>query len=148
MRTKNRPIVFWKEPLVSVYLGDIVVCDAYITKSKSYFSPNYKKGVLEIRDSNNKLIEEVESGSTGELPRYDIKKPSRPFRGVCVGIANKNTVRREVFDDNDTITNWTVNNKQFLVVYYSNNKKRLVPLENVLRVYTSHTIKPWNQLGE
>lgn len=148
MRTKNRPIIFWKEPIVPVYLGDVVVCDAYITKSKSYFSPNYKKGVLEIRDGNNKLIEEVESGSTGELPRYTVKKSSRPFRGVCVGITNKNTIMRQVFDDNDTITSWTVSNKQFLVVYYSNNKKRLVPLENVLRVYTSHTIKPWNQIGE
>lgn len=67
MRKKNRPIVFWKEPLVPVYLGDVVVCDAYITKSKSYFAPNYKKGVLELRDGNNKLIEEIESGSTGEF---------------------------------------------------------------------------------
>ena len=148
MRKKNRPIVFWKEPLVPVYLGDVVICDAYITKSKSYFAPNYKKGVLELRDGNNKLIEEIESGSTGELPRYAIKKSSRPFRGVCVGVANKNTTIHAVLDDIDVLNKWTLDNRPFAIVYYADNKRRLVPLENVLRVYTSHTIKSWNQLGE
>ena len=83
----------------------------------------------------------------GELSRYDLKKPSRPFRGVCVGVANKNTTIHEVLDD-DVLNKWTVNNKQFAIVYYANNKKRLVPLENIIQIHTSHTIKPWNKIGE
>lgn len=147
MRKKNRPVLFYKEPLVPVYLGDVVLCDAYLVKTKKYFSPNYKKGILELREQDNKVIKEIESGCIGELSRYDLKKPSRPFRGVCVGVANKNTTIHEVLDD-DVLNKWTVDNKQFTVVYYADNKKRLVPFENIIQVYTSHTIKPWSKIGE
>lgn len=134
---KNRFICYLGN--IPVFFGDVVECDSYVVKSKKYFQPNYKKGILELRDQDNKVIEEIASGCVGEISRYELKTLSRPFRGICVGVTARNVSIHGVLDE-DVVNTWSTDCKPFAIVYYANNKKRLVPLDEIISVIHAYTL--------
>ena len=121
-------------------LGDKVKCTGYITKTGLWFKVYPKKETPEnicdvcvLVDQDGK---EDEIDSWARCDKYIVK--SKLFTGIYVGITNKYTkfdadyVENEYSDDGWIFS--SVSPQKFAVVYYAENKKRLVPLDMVEEV--------------
>ena len=122
-------------------IGTKVKCNSYVKKSGCHFVV-YNKDVTEsgeeeieaVKGGNESLddiTEELENNYIASLLLFDTVE--KEFTGVYVGTTFKATILTAEYMD-DTYHQWwqfrRENGKQFAVVYYANNRKRLVPIED------------------
>lgn len=121
-------------------IGIKVKCKSYIKKSGCHFVV-YNKDVTEsgkeeieaVRGTEplDDITKELENNYIASLPLFDIVE--KEFTGVYVGTTFKATILTAEYMD-DTYHQWwqfrRENGKQFAIVYYANNRKRLVNIED------------------
>lgn len=113
-------------------LGDKVSCTAYIKKSGNGYQKSYKSnGIPECLYYNHATKEVTEVEEEHSCDRY-VKK-DKVFNGVFVGtvtLCTKITAIYETYEYGDDYFATGCDTPQtFAVVYYGNNKKRVVPLD-------------------
>ena len=121
-------------------IGTKVKCKSYVKKSGCHFVV-YTKDVTESGEEEieavrgteplDDITEELENNYIASLPLFDTVE--KEFTGVYVGTTFKATILVAEYMD-DTYHQWwqfrRENGKQFAVIYYANNRKRLVDLED------------------
>lgn len=121
-------------------IGTKVKCKSYIKKSGCHFVV-YNKDVTESgeeeieavkgTESLDEITEELENNYIASVPLYDTVE--KEYEGIYVGITFKATTLVAEYMD-DTYHQWwqfrRENGKYFAVIYYANNRKRLVPIED------------------
>lgn len=120
-------------------IGTKVRCKSYIKKSGCHFVV-YNKDVTESGEEEieavigteplDNITEELVTNYISSVPLYNTVE--KEFTGVYVGTTFKATTLVAEYMD-DTYHQWwqfrRENGKQFAVVYYANNRKRLVDLK-------------------
>ncbi len=117
-------------------LGDSVQCTGYIKKSGNYFR------ITEAKDSPDKVPTCIYVPAAGEdiqvedwhgCDRYIVKAAN--FRGVHVGTTTLCTRLNAEFEQHpysgEYYRTYCDQPKDFAIVYYADNKKRLVPLDRI-----------------
>lgn len=121
-------------------IGTKVKCKSYVKKSGCHFVLYPKnttvsgqeeieavKGVKPLDD----ITKELETNYMASIPLFDIVK--KEFEGIYVGITSRAIILTTEYMD-DTYHQWwqfrRERSKQFAIVYYANNRKRLVPIED------------------
>ena len=121
-------------------IGTKVNCKSYIKKSGCHFVL-YHKNVTESGEEEieavkgneplDNITKALETDYIASLPLFDTIE--KEFTGVYVGTTFRGTEQVAEYMD-DTYHQWwqfrKEKGKYFAVVYYGNNKKRLVPLED------------------
>lgn len=116
-----------------IQFGDRVVCDAYLKKTHNCFIALDEELWAHTSKAGSVKLEEPGQGAV--LDKYTIITPNEPFCGVCVGVT---TISRQLFGRyyNDQFESFvpdcrSISPIDVAIVYYGNNRKRLVPLENI-----------------
>lgn len=121
-------------------IGTKVRCKSYIKKSGCHFVV-YNKDVTESGEEEieavigteplDNITEELVTNYISSVPLYNTVE--KEYEGIYVGTTFKATTLVAEYMD-DTYHQWwqfkRENGKQFAVVYYANNRKRLVDLED------------------
>ena len=116
-------------------LGDMVVCNAYIRPSGNHFE-------IDNGDARKALLWEKEATEGREIEDYEscqkFVTKTTLFTGVFVGVTwlctelfcewNEPPYGRSGFQCS------SINPKPFAIVYYAENKKRLVPMDSIKKV--------------
>ena len=116
-------------------LGDLVVCDAYAKSSGRYFEVhNGRDPSAYLWEKGQTTGHEVTDEESCE--KYEIK--TALFMGVYVGVTTLCTeLICEWFDHPYNGSGYRCRSESpqpFAVVYYANNRKRLVPIKHVRKV--------------
>lgn len=123
-----------KEIKVNPIFGQLVRCAAYIKRSGNAYevrpAKHFEDDFPECCFWAAGAEEGVPVEDYHECERF--KTVNREFEGIFVGVTVLNTkITVEYYEDGYTMPYFrteTTNPEKFAVVYYANNKKRLVPL--------------------
>lgn len=121
-------------------IGTKVKCKSYVIKTGCHFVV-YPKNVTESGEEEIEAVKgtepldevtaELETNYIASVPLYNTIE--KEYEGIYVGTTFKATTLSAEYMD-DTYHQWwqfrRENGKQFAVIYYANNRKRLVNLED------------------
>ena len=116
-------------------LGDKVLCKSFIKPSGFSFEQS--------EDGDKCVLTNSKTGYVGpEIDEFEVcdryERVEKRFEGVFVGVTTLNTkLTAEYHDDPYCAPGfhcYTGSPKQFAVVYYANNKKRYVPIEDIEKI--------------
>ena len=115
-------------------LGSRVRCDGYVKKSGNYF--------ILIENKTGCVYWDKSKGEGVRVEDYlDFEKftmTNAPFYGIYVGTTNRCTVLRAEYgisyNQEEYFSIYGCKPKQFAIVYYAKNRKRLVPIDMVLEM--------------
>lgn len=117
----------------TIRFGDKVMCGAYFKKTHNCFIALNEELWAHTSKTGSVKLEEPEQEAI--LDKYMLITPNEPFCGVCVGVT---TITTQLFGTyyTDCFNGFvpdcrSITPVQVAIVYYANNRKRLVPLENI-----------------
>ena len=117
------------------WLGDKVLCRSFIQPSGFSFEIEDGDKCVLINSKTGYIAPE-EVDEYAECARFE--RVEKVFTGVFVGVTTKNTKLTAEYHDDEycapSFHCYTEAPKQFAVVYYANNKKRYVPLNDIEKV--------------
>ena len=111
-------------------LGDHVSCTGYIRPTHSYYEITKKPSLTCVYHGKE---EDVEVEDIHSCDRF-ITISCKEFTGIYVGttvLCTRLIASHESSPAGDFFRTYNDSPEQFAVVYYSNNKKRIIPLDRI-----------------